>query len=243
MLPVVVVSDNERVLRALVPQLQAEGFEPRVTATAETARAAAASGGARLVVVDVACDGLDARGVCRRLRDDSGVPVIVFAGSPTHHELVDFFEDGADDYLPRPDRTRELVARMRAVLRRRATSPPRGSERLRAGGVELDRERHEVVVRGSPVVLTLKQFQLLELFLSHPGQVLPRGTILRRVWSTDLPADSNTLEVQVKRLRRNIEVNPADPQLIKTVRGVGYLFAGEREDAANTSGGSPPRNQ
>lgn len=178
-----------------------------------------------LVVVDVCCAGADGRALCADLRDASGAAVIVFAGGPTDDDLVEYVERGADDYLPRADRLRELVARIRAVLRRRPDDAGRSGAKLVGGGVELDRERHEVTVRGAPVVLTLKQFQLLELFLSHPGQVLPRVTILRRVWGSDSPADSNTLEVQVKRLRRNIEVDPADPKLIKTVRGVGYLFS------------------
>jgi two-component system response regulator RegX3 len=226
--PVVLATDNERILHALLPQLRAEGFEPRVVASADAARAAVATGDSRLVVLDVACPGVRARELCRQLREESGVSVIVFASAPTAEALVEFLDCGADDYLPRADRLRELVARMRAVLRRRPAGDGAGSARLQVGDVVLDRDRHEVIVRGESVVLTLKQFQLLELFLTHPGQVLPRATILRRIWGSDLPADSNTLEVQVKRLRRNIEVQPADPQLIKTVRGVGYLYAEER---------------
>jgi two-component system response regulator RegX3 len=223
--PVVLVSDNERVLQALLPQLHAEGFEPKVVAGADAARAAVASAGTRLIVLDVSCAGQGAAELCRQLRDAAGVPLIVFASMPTDIDLVDLLDSGADDYLPRPERLRELVARMRAVLRRHPAGGVAGTSLLRVGEVELDPDRHEVAVRGAPVVLTLKQFQLLELFLNHPGQVLPRATILRRVWGSDAPADSNTLEVQVKRLRRNIEVDPADPQLIKTVRGVGYLYA------------------
>jgi len=222
----VLVTDNDVLLRSLVPQLRAEGFDVRPVATAGAAQAALFGAGARIVVLDAACSGLDAPSLCRSLAEAGDVPVIVLASAPVAVDLMEFLDQGADDYLPHPDRQRELVARMRALLRRRPSgSVANGSGRLQVGDVALDRDRHEVTVAGVPVALTLKQFQLLELFLNHPGQVLPRGTILRRVWGSESPTESNTLEVQVKRLRRKIEGDTMNPTRIRTIRCIGYLYA------------------
>ena len=148
------------------------------------------------------------------------------AGNGTNHDPAECLESDADDYLPRPDRVRELAARIRAVLRRRPRLPggPTASV-LRVGDVSLDPERHEVMVRDEYIRLPLKQFQLLELLLENPGRVLPRSTILRRVWGSESAADSNTLEVQIKRLRENVEDDPSGPTRITTVRGIGYMYA------------------
>lgn len=223
------VTDNEPLLGALAPHLRADGFEARVARTAEAAKAAIAAHPPGIVVLDVTGEGLDARRLCRDIRAEAAIGLIVLASRAWPEPLAVYLDEGADDFLPNADRLRELVARMRAVLRRspaeRAAWRTEAAAELRLGDVALDRERHEVTVRGEAVALTLKQFQLLELFLAHPGQVLPRATILRRVWGSDSPAASNTLEVQIKRLRRHIEQDPARPALIKTVRGVGYLFA------------------
>lgn len=219
----------------LVPQLQAEGFTVEIAATADEASAAAADQrlGVRVAVVDVAIGADEARQACGALYAQ-GVPTIVFSTGGPDADLVEFLEWGADDYLPRPDRLRELVARIRALIRRvpvpgsGAAAPSSSPDVLIVGEVMLDAARHEVTVRGVPVELPLKQFQLLELFLSNPGQVLQRSTILRRVWGSDSVADSNTLEVQIKRLRKQIEDDPTAPKRIRTIRGLGYLYADDR---------------
>ena len=180
---------------------------------------------ASVAVVDVGVGRDAAKQACLALHE-GGVPVVIFAGDGVESDLMDFLEWGADDYLPRPERVRELVARVRA-LHRRAPIPneDEASDVIQVGDVALDPARHKVTVRGIPVDLPLKQFQLLELFLTNPGRVLTRTTILRRVWGVESTADSNNVEVQVKRLRRHIEDDPADPRRIRTIRGLGYLYA------------------
>jgi two-component system response regulator RegX3 len=223
---VLLLATRRSLLDALVPQLASEGFEVEVVSGADEALRAR---GVRVAAIDVTVGRDEARRACDGLRAASEVPIIVFAGDRVEGSLVEYLDWGADDYLPRPERLRELVARVRALVRR--SPEPAGGRSpaaLEVGGVRLDPERHEVTVRGRPVELPLKQFQLLELFLANAGQVLTRATILRRVWGADSPADSNTLEVQVKRLRRHIEDDPSAPARIRTVRGLGYLYADDR---------------
>lgn len=206
----------------LIPLLQADGLTVEVVAGVAEPKP-----GLRLALIDVGVGREEARHACTAMHE-AGIPVIVFSGDGSENDLVDFLDYGADDYLPRPDRTRELVARVRALMRRTPVRGPAASaDVLRVGDVVLDADRHEVTVRGVALELPLKQFRLLELFLSNAGQVLPRATILRRVWGSDSVADSNTLEVQIKRLRRQIEDDPASPQRIRTIRGLGYLYAND----------------
>jgi two-component system response regulator RegX3 len=229
---VLVVADNEHFLHQLVRQLHPEGFESAVAGGVDDTLARLESCDPSVVVLDVALRNGEPRDICRRIRERSAVPVLVLSSDPTGEELMEYLDLGADDYLPRPDRLRELVARMRALLRRRPVVDDDGAEAassaLRVGDVALDAERHEVVIRGARVDLPLKQFQLLELLLSNAGHVLTRATILRRVWGTDSPTDSNTLEVQIKRLRHHVEDDPGNPSRIRTIRGLGYVYADER---------------
>lgn len=228
---VLVVADNEHFLHQLVRQLHPEGFDSAVAHGADETLARLASCEPSVVVLDVALRDGEPRDICRRIRECSAVPVLVLSSDPTGEELVEYLDVGADDYLPRPDRLRELVARMRALLRRQPVVDDDGADAsaaVRVGDVALDAERHEVIIRGSRVDLPLKQFQLLELLLSNAGHVLTRATILRRVWGTDSPNDSNTLEVQIKRLRHHVEEDPANPSRIRTIRGLGYVYADER---------------
>lgn len=180
---------------------------------------------AQVLVVDAAFPNGQAKVLCEQARAQSATLSILVVGDRPTADPVEYLECGADGYV-RPDRERELVARVRALLRRtpRVLDDAPGPHAVVVGDVVLDQDRHEVTVRGRPVALPLKQFQLLELFLLHPGQVLTRPTILRRVWGLDATTDSNTLEVQVKRLRSRIEDDPSSPTRVRTVRGLGYMY-------------------
>ena len=166
--------------------------------------------------------------VCRELRRRSSVPIIMVTAKGSEIDTVVGLEVGADDYVTKPYRLRELVARMRAVLRRRAGDAPRprrsSGDALEVGDVALDPERHEVVIRGEPVSLPLKEFELLELLLANAGRVLPRDTLIDRVWGTDYVGDTKTLDVHVKRLRAKVEPDPSSPTRIVTIRGLGYKY-------------------
>ena len=165
--------------------------------------------------------------VCRELRRRSKVPIIMVTAKGSEIDTVVGLEVGADDYVTKPYRLRELVARMRAVLRRRppesVTRLPSG-EALEVGDVRLDPERHEVEVRGEPVRLPLKEFELLEILLANAGRVLPRDTLIDRVWGTDYVGDTKTLDVHIKRLRAKVEPDPSLPTRIVTIRGLGYKY-------------------
>lgn len=194
-----------------------------------------------VVLLDAGTDRDAARALCEQIRLSSPVRIVVVSTQEDAADLVDFLDAGADDYLPRADRVRELVARVRAVLRRRE---PAGvsvvEEVLTVGGVKLDVTRHEVEVDGDRVHLPLKQFQLLELLLANPGRVLSRRTILERVWGDTGNIDGSTLEVQIKRLRQKVELEPSQPERIRTVRGIGYMYA--PEPARPQSAGVPTRD-
>jgi two-component system response regulator RegX3 len=220
---ILVLTTLDAVKDVLVPHFEAEGWAWRISggpAADEQLRSLEYS----LAVVDVSVDH-DPFALCRRLKTCSSAPVVVFSGDHRAYDFVPLLEAGADDYLLRPERTRELVARMRALLRRAPIGPRRDDgASLVAGDLSLDPERHRVLLRGVELALTLRQFQLLEFFMAHPNQVLPRDTILDRVWGADGPRSSNTLEVQILRLRRWIEEDPSSPKTIVTVRGLGYRF-------------------
>jgi two-component system response regulator RegX3 len=165
--------------------------------------------------------------VCRELRRRSTVPIIMVTAKGSEIDTVVGLEVGADDYVTKPYRLRELVARMRAVLRRRPVdSAGRAApgEAIEVGDVRLDPERHEVEIRGEQVKLPLKEFELLELLLANAGRVLPRETLIDRVWGTDYVGDTKTLDVHVKRLRAKVERDPAAPTRIVTIRGLGYKY-------------------
>jgi len=166
--------------------------------------------------------GLD---VCREIRRRSKVPIIMVSARGSEIDTVVGLEVGADDYVTKPYRLRELVARMRAVLRRAAAdAPPDGTAPLVAGDVALDPDRHEVTVRGQPVRLPLKEFELLEVLLENVGRVVTRDALIDRVWGLDYVGDTKTLDVHVKRLRAKIEPDPSAPARIVTIRGLGYKY-------------------
>jgi two-component system response regulator RegX3 len=183
-----------------------------------------------LVLLDVMLPRLSGIDVCRELRTRSRTPIIMVTAKGGEIDTVVGLEVGADDYVTKPYRLRELVARMRAVLRRAPVREDSGEsgEVLEVGDVRLDPERHEVYVRSSPVALPLKEFELLELLLANAGRVLTRETLIDRVWGPHYVGDTKTLDVHVKRLRSKIEDDPSSPRRITTIRGLGYKFEAAR---------------
>jgi len=225
---VLVVEDEDSFVEALTIGLKREGFRVQVARDGAEALEVFDAVQPDLVLLDVMLPRISGIDVCRELRRRSQVPIIMVTAKGGEIDTVVGLEVGADDYVTKPYRLRELVARMRAVLRRRSadTAATNGAsgEALEVGDVSLDPDRHEVVVRGSPVQLPLKEFELLELLLANAGRVLPRDTLIDRVWGTDYVGDTKTLDVHVKRLRAKIEPDPSTPTRIVTIRGLGYKY-------------------
>ena len=180
--------------------------------------------GADLVLLDLQLPGQSGTEVCRQLRQRSSVPVIMLTAKDSEIDKVVGLELGADDYVTKPYSSRELVARVRAVLRRQAEPEELISNTVQAGPVRMDVERHVVSVSGDQVSLPLKEFELLEMLLRNSGRVLTRGQLIDRVWGSDYVGDTKTLDVHVKRLRSKIEPDPSNPRYLVTVRGLGYKF-------------------
>ncbi|GGO68241.1 response regulator transcription factor [Nonomuraea cavernae] len=222
---VLVVEDEESFSDALSYMLRKEGFEVSVAATGPEALETFDRNGADLVLLDLMLPGLPGTEVCRSLRRRSKVPVIMLTAKDSEIDKVVGLELGADDYVTKPFSSRELVARIRAVLRRQGDAVEEvESAVLAAGPVRMDVDRHVVAVRGDQVQLPLKEFELLEVLLRNAGRVLTRGQLIDRVWGADYVGDTKTLDVHVKRLRAKIESDPANPRCILTVRGLGYKF-------------------
>ena len=218
---VLVVEDEESYSDALAYMLRKEGFEVAIAATGPDALAEFDRAGADIVLLDLMLPGLPGTEVCRRIRQTSNVPVIMVSAKDDEVDKVVGLELGADDYVTKPYSPRELVARIRAVLRR-GVEPDLAPMTLEVGPVRMDVERHIVTLDGEEVRLPLKEFELLEMFLRNPGRVLTRGQLIDRVWGSDYVGDTKTLDVHVKRLRAKLEPDPADPTLLTTVRGLGY---------------------
>jgi two-component system response regulator RegX3 len=221
---VLVVEDEESFSDALSYMLRKEGFDTAVAATGPDALTEFARNGADLVLLDLMLPGLSGTEVCRELRTTSNVPVIMLTAKDSEIDKVVGLELGADDYVTKPFSSRELVARIRAVLRRHGDADEPLPTTLEAGPVRMDVERHIVSVGGRPVSLPLKEFELLELLLRNAGRVLTRSQIIDRVWGADYVGDTKTLDVHVKRLRAKVEPDPALPRYLVTVRGLGYKF-------------------
>ena len=223
---VLVVEDEESISDPLAYLLRQEGFEVAVAATGPDALSQFDRSGADLVLLDLMLPGLSGTEVCRTLRQKSNVPVIMLTARDSEIDKVVGLELGADDYVTKPFSSRELVARIRAVLRRRGGEAEAESTAaaLEAGPVRMDVERHVVTVEGETVPMPLKEFDLLELLLRNAGRVLTRGQLIDRVWGSDYVGDTKTLDVHVKRLRAKIEPDPANPKHLVTVRGLGYKF-------------------
>jgi two-component system, OmpR family, response regulator RegX3 len=219
---VLVVEDEESFSDALSYMLRKEGFEVAVCPTGPDALDAFDRRGADLVLLDLMLPGLPGTEVCRALRQRSNVPVIMLTAKDTEVDKVVGLELGADDYVTKPFSSRELVARIRAVLRRLGEIEELPAATLEAGPVRMDVDRHVVSVRGKQIQLPLKEFELLEVLLRNADRVLTRMQLIDRVWGVDYVGDTKTLDVHVKRLRAKIERDPANPRHIVTVRGLGY---------------------
>lgn len=231
---ILLVEDEENYREPLAFSLRRDGFEvieaaDGATAVAEfqAARARASRGeGVDLVLLDLMLPRLSGTEVCRRIRAVSDVPVIMLTAKDSEMDKIVGLELGADDYVTKPYSYRELVARMHAVMRRsssREQSPAEDDEPvLEVGRVRMDVERHEVDVDGVRTAMPLREFELLELFLRNPDRVLTRGQIIERIWGVDYVGDTKTLDVHVKRIRAKIENEPSSPQMLVTVRGLGY---------------------
>jgi len=223
---VLVVEDEESFSDALSYMLRKEGFEVAVAATGTEALTEFDRTGADIVLLDLMLPEMSGTEVCRQMRQRSHVPIIMVTARDSEIDKVVGLEIGADDYVTKPYSPRELVARIRAVLRRQLgdATGELSPATLAAGPVRMDVDRHVVTVNGGAVQLPLKEFELLELLLRNAGRVLTRGQLIDRVWGADYVGDTKTLDVHVKRLRSKIEPEPSSPRHIVTVRGLGYKF-------------------
>jgi len=221
---VLVVEDEESFSDALSFMLRREGFEVGVASTGIDAVTLFDQHGADLVLLDLMLPGMSGTEVCRTLRAKSNVPIIMVTAKDGEVDKVVGLELGADDYVTKPFSSRELVARVRAVLRRANEQEELLPSTLEAGPVRMDVERHIVSVDGEHISLPLKEFELLEILLRNSGRVLTRGMLIDRVWGSDYVGDGKTLDVHVKRLRAKLEKDPANPAHLVTVRGLGYKF-------------------
>lgn len=226
MTTILIVEDEESLADPLAFLLRKEGFDTIIAGDGATALEEFSRNNVDIVLLDLMLPGMSGTDVCKRLRETSSVPVIMVTARDSEIDKVVGLELGADDYVTKPYSSRELIARIRAVLRRGAeTDSGEGFEDnsvLSAGPVTMDVERHIVTVNGEPVALPLKEFSLLEYLLLNSGRVLTRGQLIDRVWGADYVGDTKTLDVHVKRLRSKIEPNPSKPQFLLTVRGLGY---------------------
>ena len=227
---VLVVEDEDSFIDALEIGLSREGFRVIVARDGAEALAVFDEVDPDLVLLDVMLPKISGIDVCREIRARSNVPIIMVTAKGSEIDTVVGLEVGADDYVTKPYRMRELVARMRAVLRRRPLEEGdilgslTVSETLCVGDVSLDPERHEVTVRDEIVQMPLKEFELLSLLLTNAGRVLTRDVLIDRVWGSDYVGDTKTLDVHIKRLRSKVETDPAVPVRIVTIRGLGYKY-------------------
>ena len=226
---ILLVEDEASISKPLAFLLEREGYQVSIVDNGAEAVRTFHSDGADLILLDLMLPGLPGTEVCREIRLSSQVPIIMLTAKDSEIDIVVGLELGADDYITKPYSTRELLARVRAALRRSVAADSAADEfevdgALEELGIRLDTERHAVTVRGEEVAMPLREFELLELLMRHSGRVLTRGQLIDRVWGSDYYGDTKTLDVHIKRVRSRIEEDPATPQLISTVRGVGYRF-------------------
>ncbi len=224
---ILVVEDEETLAEAISFLLSKEGFEVEMAEDGPAAIAAFEKNGADLILLDLMLPGLSGTEVCRQIRAKSSVPIIMLTAKDSEIDKVVGLEIGADDYVTKPYSSRELIARIRAVLRRGETGDAASADGvLTVGPIRLDSDRHIISVNGEQVALPLKEFELLEFLMRNSGRVLTRMQLIDRVWGSDYVGDTKTLDVHIKRLRAKIEKDPANPELIQTVRGMGYKLEG-----------------
>lgn len=224
---ILVVEDEETLAEAISFLLSKEGFEVEIAEDGPAAVAAFEKNGADLILLDLMLPGLSGTEVCRQVRAKSSVPIIMLTAKDSEIDKVVGLEIGADDYVTKPYSSRELIARIRAVLRRGELGDATTVEGvLSVGPIRLDSDRHVISVNNEQVALPLKEFELLEFLMRNSGRVLTRMQLIDRVWGSDYVGDTKTLDVHIKRLRAKIEKDPANPEMIQTVRGMGYKLEG-----------------
>ena len=224
---ILIIEDEISFSEALSFLLEKEGFQTEVAETGKAGIAAFNKSAFDLVLLDLMIPEISGIDVCRTIRTTSQVPIIMLTAKDSEVDKVVGLELGADDYVTKPYSARELVARIKAVLRRGTPEESSTSESSgihTAAGIRMDIERHQVTVNGNLIPLPLKEFELLEFLLRNEGRVLTRGQLIDRVWGGDYYGDTKTLDVHIKRLRSKIELDPANPVLIQTIRGLGYKF-------------------
>jgi len=220
---ILVVEDEETLAEAISFLLSKEGFDVSVAATGPEAVELFEKNGADLILLDLMLPGLSGTEVCRQIRTKSSVPIIMLTAKDSEIDKVVGLEIGADDYVTKPYSSRELIARIRAVLRRGELHDVADDGAvIEVGPVRMDTDRHVISVNGAEVSIPLKEFELLEFLMRNPGRVLTRIQLIDRVWGSDYVGDTKTLDVHIKRLRAKIEKDPANPEFIQTVRGMGY---------------------
>ena len=221
---VLVVEDEPNLREPLVYLLEKEGYQVLEAENGNDAIDSFHKNSPDLILLDLMLPGMSGNDVCRTIRLESQVPIIMITAKDTEIDKVVGLEIGADDYVTKPYSTRELLARMKAVLRRGAEAPVSEVGLLRAGPVVMDLDRHTVSVNGEPIQMPLKEFELLELLIENVNRVLTRGQIIDRVWGSNYFGDTKTLDVHAKRVRSKIEEDPSRPRHLITVRGLGYKF-------------------
>jgi two-component system response regulator RegX3 len=221
---ILIVEDEPSLSEPLAFLLRREGYETEVAGDGRAALTVFDRAGADLVLLDLMLPGLPGTEVCRELRSRSSVPIIMLTAKDSEVDIVVGLELGADDYVTKPYSSRELLARIRAVLRRRVDLEEDDDGVVEVGAVRMDVERHSVAVDGREVNMPLKEFELLELLMRNAGRVLTRGQLIDRIWGSDYFGDTKTLDVHIKRIRSKIEQNPSEPERLVTVRGLGYRF-------------------
>jgi two-component system response regulator RegX3 len=222
MAKVLVVEDEQSLREALVFFLEKEGHEVSVAVDGEEAIRVFENSGAEIILLDLMLPKIDGNQVCKQIRQSSNVPIIMLTAKDSEIDKIVGLEIGADDYITKPYSTRELLARIKAVLRRKVEPSITVESVLIAGELRLDSDRHVVTLNGNPLTLPLKEFELLELLMENVNRVLTRGQIIDRVWGSNYFGDTKTLDVHIKRLRSKVEEDPARPKYIQTVRGLGY---------------------
>lgn len=221
---VLLIEDEEGLGEALEYQLQREGYEVERATDGLIGLERFRSTGADLVLLDLMLPGMSGEDICKEIRRSSKVPIIMLTAKDAELDKILGLEFGADDYVTKPFSARELLARVKAVLRRTSFQERDSEGVLEGGGIRLDAERFEVTVRGESVHLPRKEFELLELLMENSGRVLSRDTLIDRIWGSDYFGDSRTLDVHIKRLRAKCEEQPHEPKHLITIRGLGYKF-------------------
>ena len=223
---VLIVDDEAPILKAIAYNLRNEGYMPFLAADAEEAMRVARSSKPDLIILDVMLPSASGIEVCKRLRRESDVPIIMLTAKAEETDRVVGLEIGADDYMTKPFSMRELVARVRALLRRRGWGVTQQEDTSQVGDLYIDRKRHEVKVRGEKVELSPKEYALLSMLMAYPDQVFSRQTLMDRIWGPEAFVEERSIDVHVRWLREKIETTPAEPRHILTVRGIGYKLSG-----------------